>query len=47
MRDVGNARPQNADEVDADLIGTVRAQLPSLDNRRDDVFGPPAALPGA
>ena len=28
-------------EVDADLIGTVRASLPSLANRRDDVFGPP------
>jgi predicted amidohydrolase len=34
-------------EVDADLISTVRAQLPSLNNRRDDVFGPPVAVPGA
>jgi deaminated glutathione amidase len=34
-------------EVDADLISTVRAHLPSLGNRRDDVFGPPVAVPGA
>jgi predicted amidohydrolase len=34
-------------EVDADLIGTVRASLPSLDNRRDDVFGEPVAVRGA
>jgi deaminated glutathione amidase len=34
-------------EVDADLIGTVRAQLPSLANRRDDVFGPPVPVDGA
>jgi predicted amidohydrolase len=34
-------------EVDADLISTVRAQLPSLDNRRDDVFGPPVPVPGS
>jgi deaminated glutathione amidase len=33
-------------EVDADLISTVRAHLPSLGNRRDDVFGPPVAVPG-
>ena len=34
-------------EVDADLISTVRAQVPSLSNRRDDVFGPPVPVPGA
>jgi predicted amidohydrolase len=32
-------------EVDTDLIGTVRAHLPSLDNRRDDVFGKPVVVP--
>jgi predicted amidohydrolase len=31
-------------EVDTDLIGTVRAQVPSLDNRRDDVFGKPVVV---
>jgi len=31
-------------EVDVDLIDTVRASLPSLDNRRDDVFGKPVAV---
>jgi predicted amidohydrolase len=34
-------------EVDADLISTVRAQLPSLGNRRDDVFGAPVPVSGA
>jgi predicted amidohydrolase len=34
-------------EVDADLIETVRASVPSLDNRRDDVFGKPVAVHGA
>ena len=28
-------------EVDTGLIATVRATLPSLANRRDDVFGAP------
>ena len=32
-------------EVDTGLIATVRASLPSLANRRDDVFGPAARLP--
>jgi predicted amidohydrolase len=32
-------------EVDADLVGAVRATVPSLDNRRDDVFGKPVAVP--
>jgi predicted amidohydrolase len=31
-------------EVDTDLIGTVRTQVPSLDNRRDDVFGKPVVV---
>jgi len=34
-------------EIDTDLIGTVRASLPSLDNRRDDVFGKPVVVPGS
>jgi predicted amidohydrolase len=34
-------------EVDADLIETVRAHLPSLANRRDDIFGPPAVVQGS
>ena len=32
-------------EVGTDLIRTVRARLPSLDNRRDDVFGKPVVVP--
>jgi deaminated glutathione amidase len=31
-------------EVDADLVRTVRATVPSLANRREDVFGKPAAV---
>jgi len=31
-------------EVDVDLIRTVRDRLPSLDNRRDDVFGKPVVV---
>jgi hypothetical protein len=31
--------------VDAGLVETVRATVPSLANRRDDVFGPPAVVP--
>ena len=31
-------------EVDAGLIDTVRAHLPSLENRRDDVFGKPVVV---
>ena len=33
-------------EVDTGLIATVRASLPSLANRRDDVFGPPPPVSG-
>jgi deaminated glutathione amidase len=32
-------------EADADLVRTVRATVPSLENRRDDVFGKPVAVP--
>ena len=45
--DLGPAPGVAVAEVDADLIGTVRATLPSLGNRRDDVFGPPPAARGA
>src|SRR5580658_6523622 len=31
-------------EVEVDLIETARASLPSLDNRRDDVFGKPVVV---
>jgi deaminated glutathione amidase len=33
-------------EVDPGLVGTVRATVPSLANRREDVFGRPVAVPG-
>jgi predicted amidohydrolase len=39
--DLGPAPGVAVAEVDTDLIATVRASLPSLANRRDDVFGPP------
>ena len=39
--DLGPAPGVTVAEVDTGLIGTVRASLPSLGNRRDDVFGPP------
>jgi deaminated glutathione amidase len=39
--DLGPAPGVMVAEIDADLIGSVRASLPSLYNRRDDVFGPP------
>jgi len=42
--DLGPAPGVTVAEVDTGLIGTVRATLPSLDNRRDDVFGPPPAV---
>jgi hypothetical protein len=32
-------------EVDTGLIATVRATVPSLANRRDDVFGAPPVIP--
>ena len=42
--DLGPAPGVTVAKVDAELIGTVRATLPSLDNRRDDVFGLPPAV---
>jgi deaminated glutathione amidase len=33
-------------EVDEGMVATVRATVPSLDNRRDDVFGKLVAVPG-
>jgi predicted amidohydrolase len=42
--DLGPAPGVTVAEVDAGLVGTVRATLPSLANRRDDVFGAPAAI---
>jgi len=42
--DLGPAPGIAVAEVDTDLIETVRASLPSLDNRRDDVFGKPVVV---
>src|SRR5262249_56718666 len=42
--DLGPAPGVTIAEVDTGLIPTVRASLPSLANRRDDVFGPPAPV---
>jgi len=42
--DLGPAPAVTVAEVDTGVIGTVRASLPSLANRRDDVFGPPSAV---
>ena len=42
--DLGPAPGVAVAEVDTGLITTVRASLPSLANRRDDVFGPPPAV---
>ena len=42
--DLGPAPGVTVAEVDTGLIATVRATLPSLANRRDDVFGPPRLL---
>jgi deaminated glutathione amidase len=44
--DLGPAPGVAVAEVDEDLIGSVRASVPSLANRRDDVFGAPIAVPG-
>jgi deaminated glutathione amidase len=43
--DLGPSPGVTVAEVDAGLVETVRATVPSLANRRDDVFGPPLALP--
>ncbi|HET9968415.1 MAG TPA: carbon-nitrogen hydrolase family protein [Streptosporangiaceae bacterium] len=42
--DLGPAPGVFVAEVDTSLIATVRATLPSLANRRDDIFGPPPAV---
>jgi predicted amidohydrolase len=42
--DLGPGPGVTVAEVDGDLIETVRASLPSLDNRRDDVFGKPVVV---
>jgi predicted amidohydrolase len=42
--DLGPSAGITVAEVDTSLIATVRATLPSLANRRDDVFGPPAPV---
>jgi deaminated glutathione amidase len=44
--DLGPAPGVAVAEVDEGLIGTVRASVPSLANRREDVFGAPIAVPG-
>jgi deaminated glutathione amidase len=45
--DLGPGPGMAVAEVDEDLIGTVRAAVPSLANRREDVFGAPAAAAGS
>jgi predicted amidohydrolase len=42
--DLGPAPGVTVAEVDTGLIATVRTTLPSLANRRDDIFGPPPAV---
>ena len=44
--DLGPAPGVVVAEVDEGLIGPVRAAVPSLANRRQDVFGAPIAIPG-
>jgi deaminated glutathione amidase len=44
--DLGPGPGMAVAEVDEDLVGTVRAVVPSLANRREDVFGAPVAIPG-
>jgi predicted amidohydrolase len=43
--DLGPAPGVAVGEVDEDLIETVRASVPSLHNRREDVFGAPVPVP--
>jgi deaminated glutathione amidase len=43
--DLGPAAGVAVGSVDAGLVETVRATVPSLANRRDDVFGAPVAIP--
>jgi predicted amidohydrolase len=42
--DLGPAPGVAVGEVDTELVGTVRAAVPSLANRREDVFGQPIAI---
>ena len=44
--DLGPAPGVAVAEVDESLVGTVRATVPSLANRREDVFGQPTAVTG-
>jgi deaminated glutathione amidase len=44
--DLGTGPGVAVGEVDADLVRAVRATVPSLENRREDVFGKPVAVPG-
>src|SRR6266478_8234622 len=44
--DLGSRPGVTVAEVDTGLVGTVRASLPSLGHRRDDVFGRPPAVRG-
>jgi predicted amidohydrolase len=43
--DMGPSAGVAVGEVDTGLIATVRATVPSLANRRDDVFGAPTVIP--
>ncbi len=45
--DLGPSAGVAVGEVDAGLIGTARAAVPSLANRREDVFGQPTVVPVA
>ena len=45
--DLGPGPGMTVAEVGEDLIGTVRATVPSLANRREDGFGAPAAAEGS
>jgi deaminated glutathione amidase len=42
--DLGPGPAVAVGEVDAGLVASVRASVPSLENRRDDVFGKPAVV---
>ncbi|MGH3149729.1 MAG: carbon-nitrogen hydrolase family protein [Streptosporangiaceae bacterium] len=42
--DLGPSAGVAVGEVDTALVGTVRAAVPSLDNRREDVFGKPIVV---
>ena len=43
--DLGSRPGITVADLDEALIGEVRAALPCLEHRREDVFGPPAAVP--